>query len=1303
MVHNKRLKRENVEDITGLTPMQQGMLFHYLKDIGSGDYLEQLSFRIKGAVCIETLKEAWNAVAVSNEALRTVFRWGGLEKPIQVILKNVEVPVSCIDATDLEEQSREAFICQIREQDVGKGIDISEEPLRITVITFKEDEIEMVMSYHHILLDGWSTAVLIKEFIEAYEAISCGAQWTSGDKLKYKEYVKWQLQNKEGQLEYWKSYLEGYEGKAVIPQDNSGQEAYKGNGKFAGKLGGRLVKEMKWFCQAEKVTMATLIHAAWGILLQRYNNKEDVVFGTTVSGRTAKLKGIESAVGLYINTLPFRVKAEDKETVDSLLQRMEREIREREGDESISLAELQSDIAQEKGTGLFDTLLVIENYPIEKQIENSNGKIKLKISNVRESTNYDLTIVVMLGDGVKINIYYKQDKYRLETIKRLVSHLEKILQEIIKDSRSQLSHIEMISEEEKAQLIQGFNKTEKEYDRKKTIQQIFEEKAEESPDSIAVVYEDKQLTYRELNEKANRLARVLRDKGVGPDSAVGIMVERSTDMVTGIIGILKAGGAYLPIDPEYPEDRIAYMLEDSSAKILLTHTGLSKSCRFEGDIIDLEDKGLLQGNTQNLESVNSPGDLAYILYTSGSTGRPKGVMVEHRGVINTLTDLENICPLEREDAYLLKTVFTFDVSVIELFGWFIGRGRLVILPQGDEKDAKAVRNAIIRNNITHINFVPSMLNIFIDELESNEENELGKLKYVIAGGEALRKESVKRFEEAAKGLKMVNIYGPTEATIYATSFTIEQDKAYLSIPIGRPIQNTKVYITDKNGQIQPVGIPGELCIAGEGLARGYLNRPELTAERFVTNPFLDGKRLYRTGDLAKWLPDGNIEYLGRMDHQVKIRGYRVELGEIESRLTGHKAIKEAVVTAKEDDSGSPYLCAYIAVDKQLMPEGGLTVAELLRHLSEELPEYMLPACFVQLDNIPLNHNGKIDRGALPEPVGNIGRGTSYSAARNRTEQKLVEIWQKVLGIENIGIFDNFFELGGHSLKAIQIVNQIHKVLNIQVGFKEFFDYQTIASLAEYIKNREGTDYEQIEQLPQQEHYALSYAQQRLWIINQKEPENTAYNMAGRMLFKESMNIQAVEKAFGQLIERHEGLRTRFASLEGIPVQIIEDHIDFKVTFRDLSLIEKPEMENEREAIYTATSEHIFRLEKAPLLIAELVKLKETEYGLFICMHHIVSDGWSMNLLREEFIRLYQANRKGINIEMAPLGIQYKDFAAWQNRQIESSRKMETAKSYWYEQLRNNPSPLGISHREQGEALIGKTGETRCTIIEKDIK
>ena len=680
----------------------------------------------------------------------------------------------------------------------------------------------------------------------------------------------------------------------------------------------------------------------------------------------------------------------------------------------------------------------------------------------------------------------------------MAGHFLNIAGQVVKNPDLRLDEIDMLSREEKEQNLFTFNDTQAEYSREKLIHMQFEEQVEKKwetgrgtgawgagtgdseetydprdpvtgalsrvvrqSDKPAVIFEGSELTYAGLNARANQLARVLREKGVCRDGIVGIMLERSLEMIVGIMAVLKAGGAYLPISPDYPDERIKYMLEDSGAVILLTQGSLGKSEVIgslqsgEGDrkpvtVIDLEDGGLYTGDAGNLERVNRPEDLAYVIYTSGSTGKPKGAMIEHYSLVNRLNWMQKAYPIGEGDTILQKTPYTFDVSVWELFWWSAQGARVCFLKPGGEKDPGAIVEAIEKNGVTTMHFVPSMLAAFLGYIENGIDlDRLKSLRQVFASGEALNPQLVAKFNKllyAANGTKLHNLYGPTEATVDVSYFNCSTGEEFEIIPIGKPIDNIRLYVLNPDKMLQPVGIPGELHIAGDGLARGYLNRPELTAEKFIADPFKPGERMYRTGDLARWLPDGNIEYLGRMDNQVKVRGFRIELGEVEAELLKHPDVKEAVVSARDDKEGNKYLCAYIVSERDL------SVMELREHLAGNLPEYMIPSTFVKLESIPLSPNGKADRKALPEPEGGIGTGREYAEPTNEIEEKLVEIWKEVLGVEKVGINDRFFELGGYSILLIKMHAKVDQLYPGKVKITDLFAYPTVAMLADFIQN-----------------------------------------------------------------------------------------------------------------------------------------------------------------------------------------------------------------------------------------------------------
>ncbi|HEX3048878.1 MAG TPA: amino acid adenylation domain-containing protein, partial [Bacillota bacterium] len=685
---------------------------------------------------------------------------------------------------------------------------------------------------------------------------------------------------------------------------------------------------------------------------------------------------------------------------------------------------------------------------------------------------FDLTLTASENEkGIELELNYASQIFLARTAERFLEYYLNILECIALNPEVSLSDIEMVSERERKQLLYELNDTAADYPKHKTIQELFEEQVERTPERIAVIFEDRhacarELTYRELNQKANQLAGLIRERGVGSDSIVAIMVERSFEMIIGIMAILKAGGAYLPIAPTYPAERIQYMLEDSGSGILLTAGTFPEQLQFHGEVIELGDARLYQGATQNLAKISSSNHLAYVIYTSGSTGKPKGTMIEHYSVINRLNWMQKQYPLNDSDVILQKTPFTFDVSVWELFWWSACGAQVCMLTPGGEKDPESIIAAVQRNQVTIIHFVPSMLNAFLEYLEgyNNVVDGLSSLRRVFASGEALNITQVKKFNAILNtrwGTMLHNLYGPTEATVDVSYFDCSTGAELGTVPIGKPIDNIQLYVVDQANHLQPIGVAGELCIAGDGLARGYLNRPELTGEKFVVRaaPPQEGiretpQRIYRTGDLARWLPDGNVEYLGRIDNQVKLRGFRIELGEIEVELLKHTGISEAVVIAREDKEGNKYLCAYIVSGAEL------TVGELRTHLSARLPEYMIPSSFIQLEYMPLTPNGKIDRRSLvdqknlSEP-GVPGTGGKYAAPRNELEKLLCDIWREVLNIEIIGIDDDFFEVGGHSLLVMKLEVAMEKA-DLRIENADIFKYRTIRNIAALLQGERET-------------------------------------------------------------------------------------------------------------------------------------------------------------------------------------------------------------------------------------------------------
>ncbi len=1050
-----------------LSPAQKRMyILNQFEEAGTS-YNNPGAITIEGNLNPQRLEETFRRLINRHESLRTSFQVVNGE-PVQKIHSESDPDVCAfqIEYWDInagnQPDNQDRFIREIISGFI-KSFELKKAPLlKAGLIRLTADKHILLFDMHHIISDGISMGLLIKEFAGLYNH-----EILPELRIQYKDFSEWQNQLISSEVfqkqeAYWLHKFSGEIPVLELPTDYPRPviQSFSGN-RIGFTMSAAVTQKLNGLATQTGATMYMVLLAAYTTLLYRYTGQTDIIVGSPIANRTHA--DMQNIIGMFVNTLSLRnYPAGDKEFIEYLNEVKQNaldayENQDYQFEELVEKLDLKRDVSRNP---LFDTMLVLQNMEMAAleipglkftpyQFENRVAKFDLTLT-ASETTN-----------GIHVEFEYCTALFKQETIERMAGHFANILESVTGNPEVRLAAIEMLSDHEKKQLLYEFNDTRAEYPKDNTIDELFAKQVEQTPDRIAVVFKEQQLTYQALNQKINQLAEVLRKKGIQPDNIVGIMVERSLEMIIGIMAILKAGGAYLPIDPGYPAERIKYMIEDSNAKILLT----SKEFVVKGEaiygitLIDLSDAQIYHepvgnGNNSKFEfkypRQSGAHNLAYVIYTSGSTGKPKGAMIEHHSVINRLCWMQKRYPLNESDVILQKTPFTFDVSVWELFWWAIVGARVCFLTPGGEKDPAVITEAVQRENITVMHFVPSMLNLFLDYIENYKKQELlSSLKHVFASGEALNALQVKGFNQILNkinGVKLHNLYGPTEATVDVSYFECSEEQELDVIPIGKPIDNIRLYITAPNLNLQPVGVNGELCISGAGVGRGYINQPELTREKFKTDSYFPGERIYKTGDLARWLPDGNIEFLGRMDHQVKIRGNRIELGEIENRLLEHQAIKEAVVIAREDPSNNKYLCAYIVAESEL------AVSELRDYISKKLPEYMIPSYFIQLDKMPLNPNGKIDRKQLPEPGGDLNTQATYEAPRNEIEMKLMEIWRKVLEGGRIGIHDNFFELGGHSLKAINILLLINQEFGLTISINELFERQTIAKMADLIQN-----------------------------------------------------------------------------------------------------------------------------------------------------------------------------------------------------------------------------------------------------------
>ncbi len=1053
----KTIDKNNIENILSLSPVQEGILFHYLLNEKSSYYLEQLRLRVEGEVNTEVFQRAWDAVVNANEMLRTVFRWNNLTNPVQIILKKNETRISFFDLTEYVD--KEERLDKIIAEDRNDFFDLTEVPFSVALCKLTEKSYNIIITHHHILYDGWSTGIILRDFFNAYKCLADNKEIRLNNKQKYHEYIKWlRADNKKIQQDFWGEYLRNYSSKSIL--DRKAINETEGEKKVTGhffSLPEELTEKIYDFARINNITAASLLYSAWGVLLFNYCNDEDIAFGTTTAVRPADIKNIENTVGLFINTIPLRIKATSEENVLSYIKNVSCSLQERKEYEATPLVDIKKYSELHREEELFQSIFVIENYPIDQSLMSDDNPLRIKEYSSFEKTNYDLTIIVNLSQSaMDIKLLYNCELYDTKTIQNLVGHYEVILRELIEKSDCTLGSLNILTQGEKEDILHLFNDTNSVYNDELLIHEIFEKRVEESPDCVAVEYGNKKITYFELNRRVNQLARLINKKvNTAPDSKIGILLYPSLEMIIGVLAILKTGSAYVPIDPDNPIDRNKFIIDDSKICALISTSEHSQKIDFDGQLIFIDKESGDGENCYNPERKPDSGNLAYMIYTSGSTGYPKGVMVEHKSVVNILLDLEKRYPLEETDTYLLKTTFTFDVSVTELFGWFIGKGKLVILNKGEEKNPYKIIDAVEAFGVTHLNLVPSMFRYILESLSQTKENirKLKSLKYIFAAGEALKPDLVKQFKELGTDIRLENIYGPTECTIYATKYSLKDHQNESMVPIGTPLSNIRCYIVDKHNRLQPVGVPGELCLSGVGLARGYLNRDELNKEKFVPNPFITEaessnrysatfQKMYKTGDLACWLPDGNIECLGRNDFQVKIRGFRIELEEIENKLLKYEKIMEAVVIPKSDREGNVHLCAYFTSGEEV------TDSEINNFLSGELPYYMLPSYFIRLEKMPLTQSGKIDRKLLPER--NNARPnieTKFIEPQTEIQREIIDIWKEVLGIEKIGINDNFFDIGGNSLNLIRLNNKLNTYFKKELPITTIFQFPTVRGLA----------------------------------------------------------------------------------------------------------------------------------------------------------------------------------------------------------------------------------------------------------------
>jgi amino acid adenylation domain-containing protein len=1279
------ISRRKNDGVIPLSFGQQRMWFLDQLEPGNPFYNGSVAMRLTGRLDIAALERTLSEIARRHEALRTVFAI--VEgQPRQIVMPAAALPLDVVELRRAPRAEQEAEARRRALEEAQRPFNLTLGPLlRAALLRFDEEAHALLLTTHHIIFDGWSAETLIKEMAEIYKAYVNGCESPLDElPIQYSDYACWQREwltgaALEAQVAYWRAQLAGAPPALELPTDRprlTVQSFRGGQEKFT--VPRRTAEGLKALSLRSGATLFMTLLAAWQVALSRYTRQTDICIGVPISGRTRA--EVEGLIGFFVNTLVVRTNLNDSPTFTEALRRVKETCLGAYEHQDMPFEKLVEELRPERRlthSPLFQVMFGLHSGMPAPAL----AGLQIDIERTYNKTaRFDLYLSMEDGEELKGAIEYSADLYDASTIRNMTGHIQTLLTAIVDAPERKITELQLLTVAERRRVLNDLNDTVVEYPSHKRAHELIEEQARRGPDSVAVAFEGGQLTYGELNRRSNQMAHYLRELGVGPEVLVGLLMERSIEMMIALLGALKSGGAYVPLDPLYPAERLAYIIDDARIGALLAQGAASEALPpNQAKVINID---ALQPEIDRRSQAN-PGrstgsqNLAYVIYTSGSTGRPKGVQIQHGSVVNFLTSMYRQPGIAEHDALLAVTTLSFDIAALELLLPLTVGARVVLVSRETATDGARLCGRMAESGASLMQATPATWRLL---LQAGWEAER-KLK-ILCGGEAWGKDLAAQL--LRNGANVWNMYGPTETTIWSTIANVKPGEG--SPPIGRPIANTQIYVLDAELNPVPIGTPGELYVGGDGLARGYLNRPDLTAERFIPDPFANesGRRLYRAGDLARHLSEGPLEYLGRVDHQVKIRGFRIELGEIEAVLARHPAVRQVVVIDEADPSGERRLTAYLVAAEC----GGCPADELRAHLRRQLPDYMTPSLMVWLDQMPLTPNGKIDRRALPEAKRVMAESAgAYVAPRTRLEESLTEIWREALGLEQVGIEDNFFEVGGHSLLATQVISRVRAACGVEVSLRRLFEAPRVSALAEEIESelrrRESADPKAVEQVAgprrvteEGEEIELSFAQQRLWFLDQLEPESSAYNIPSAVRLRGKLDVEALERAINEIVRRHEALRTVFIEVMGEPRQVVKPAEWMRLEVDDLREMEEAEREKYVRERAKEDGDKRFDLGRGPLLRMKLLRLGEEEHALLMTMHHIVSDGWSAGVLVREMGELYEAYRRGGASPLEDLGIQYGDYAVWQRQRLRGE-ELERLIRYWVECMRGAPAAVEL--------------------------
>ncbi|HKV90934.1 MAG TPA: amino acid adenylation domain-containing protein [Candidatus Angelobacter sp.] len=1232
--------------------------------------------RLLGKLNRHALVQALDRLVQRHEALRTTFVVVDGE-PVQQIAAAEESRFS-LQEHDLREQpDAELQVRQLADDEANTSFDLEAGPLiRGRLIRQGEDEHTLLVTMHHIVSDGWSLGVLFNELSLLYRAfVREDADPLPALSVQYPDYTVWQRNRMQGELlreqgEYWKNTLAGAPTLLELPMDHMRPAEQE----YAGELSDVLLDEgltsgLKALSKQHGATLYMTLLAGWAAMLGRLSGQQDILVGTPTANRGQG--ELERLIGFFVNTLVLRVDLSGRPQVGELIERVKRQSVGAQQHQDIpfeQVVEIVQPVRSLAHSPLFQVMFAWQNAP-----RGALDLIGLKTVWLETATathrvaRFDLTVSLWeMDERIAGGVEYCTALFEKATIERYMGYWRRILEGMIAGSGQVLDGLDVLSEDERRQVLHEWNPTDTAFP-PKCVHELFEDQVKRNAEAVAVECAGQQLTFGELNRRANRLGHYLRKAGVGPEVRVGICMERSLEMVIGLLGILKAGGTYVALDPHYPAERLRFMADDSSIAALVTESSLlAQLPDGRSAKVICVDKELVEIARESGEDVGLSLDqenLAYVIYTSGSTGRARGVAIRHGSANVLLHWARELFSQDELTGVLASTSICFDMSIFEIFAPLSWGGKAIVV-----RDALSLAEIGREQEVKLLNTVPSAMAELL-----RIKGVPGSVRTVNLGGEALPPNTVEQLYEESNVERVFNLYGPSEDTTYSTCASLKKGEINGRVSIGKPINNTQAYILNREYQLVPVGVTGELYLGGQGLARGYLDRPELTAEKFVPNPFTErgGERLYRTGDQVRWGRDGNLEFLGRLDQQVKVRGYRIELEEIETALQTHAGVKACAVIVREDRPGEKRIVAYVV-------KSGAEEAGFEEFLKGRLPGYMVPSVFVEMEQLPLTPNGKVDRKALPLPEREWSERKGYVGPRNGEEEILCGLFAEVLNRERVGVHDDFFAIGGHSLLATRLVSRIRSTLGVEIALRNVFESATVARLASQLED--GRKAQKI-QLVLQRHLKagrapLSYSQRRLWLINELQGSSTEYNMPEALRLRGRLNVDALRRALQSIVDRHEILRTHFVEDRGEPVQVIAPSLTLEIPIEDLSGLSEAERQQQVMAFTNNEWCAAFDLAHGPVLRLKLLRLAEEDHVLLQTFHHIASDGWSWGVFMREFGDLYEAYSQGRENPLPDLPLQFADFALWQTQTIGEGLLDEDIR-FWKEHLAEIPEELEI--------------------------